>query len=190
MKKIFFLLLLIEGECASAQNGFEKMFSTIRLTTIDQKIFSFDEIKKNTACVFIFMLPDCPACESYSLTLNQLQDKFKSYGIHFYGVFPGYFNTIAEMKAFRIRYRINFLLMTDPENQLVKSIGAKIAPEAFVVNNAGKIIYRGRIDDWMYAVGKKKPMVTTHELQDALNAVVQHQPIKNPQTKAIGCIIE
>ena len=190
MKKVFLACILFLVETVSAQKDFENNYSSTRLTTIDQKIFSFDELKKNTASVIVFLLPDCPACESYSLTLNQLQEKFKSYGIRFYGVFPGHYNTVAEMKAFQIRYRINFPLMSDPDKKLVKSLGAKVSPEVFVISNTGKIIYRGRIDDWMYAVGKMKPGVTTHELRDALSAVIQHQPLKIPETKAIGCIIE
>ena len=177
-------------ETIFAQQKFESNFSDIQLSTIDQNIFSCNEIIKNTASVFIFLLPDCPACESYSLPLNKLQEKYKASGIRFYGVFPGQYNTIEEMKNFQSRYHINFLLMTDPEKKLVSSLGAKVAPEAFVVNSEAKVIYRGRIDDWMYAVGKKKPVVTSRELQDALNALVNHVPVKVSETKAIGCIIE
>jgi len=191
MKKIFsFLLIGFFVETVSAQKNFETIFSSIRLSTLEQKIFSPDELKKNTASVFIFLLPDCPACESYSRTLNQLQEKFRSSGIRFYGIFPGDYNTLSEMKDFQTRYHISFLLLTDPEKKLVKSLGAKVVPEVFVMNNTGKILYRGRIDDWMYAVGKKKPTITTHELQDALNGIVNHQPLKISETKAIGCIIE
>ena len=187
MKKILLLILLICIELSSAQR---LTLSSLKLETLDQKFFSLDEIKKNTASVFIFLLPDCPACQSYSLTLNQLSKKFESSHIAFYGVFPGDYNTVREMKEYQTRYHINFLLMTDPGKKLAKSLAAKVVPEAFVVNAEGKILYRGRIDDWMYAVGKKKPTVTRHELQDALNAISLHQPIKVAETKAIGCIIE
>ncbi|MCX6292336.1 MAG: redoxin domain-containing protein [Bacteroidetes bacterium] len=190
MNKIIAILFFICVEMVSAQNAFEKNYSSIQLTTPDQKIFSLNEIKKNTASVFVFLLPDCPSCQSYSLTLNQLCDQFKPSGIQFYGVFPGHYNTSEEMNEFQSRYHIRFLLMTDPEKKLVKSLGAKVSPEVFVVDNHGKILYRGRIDDWMYGIGKKKISVNTHEFQDALNAIVHHQPIKVPETKAIGCIIE
>ena len=182
--------MFVAVENNSAQVVVEKNLSSIQFSTLDQKIFSFDAIKKNTASVFIFLLPDCPACESYSRTLNQLQKKFKSSGIQFYGVFPGHYNTLQEMKDYQSRYRINFLLMTDPEKKLVKSLGAKISPEVFVLSNTGKTLYRGRIDDWLYAVGKKKLRVTTHDLRNALDAIVQKKPLAVSETNAIGCIIE
>jgi peroxiredoxin len=185
MKKFVLLLFVICAEFVSAQNLF-----SIRLKTLDQKIFSLDVTRKNTASVFVFLLPDCPGCQSYSLTLNQLSKKFESSGIVFYGIFPGDYNTIQEMKDFQTRYHVNFLLLTDPDKKLAKGLAAKVVPEAFVVNNTGKILYHGRIDDWMYAAGKKKPSVTKHELLDALDAIAHHQPVKVPETKAIGCIIE
>jgi peroxiredoxin len=189
MKKKLVLLLLLCAVNISAQNLNAELHS-IQLKTIDEKAFSFDAIKKNTSSVFIFLFADCPACQSYSLTLNQLSKKFETSGIGFYGVFPGDYNTIQEMKEYQSRYHINFPLLTDPQSKLVKTFGAKVVPEAFVLNNDGKILYRGRIDDWMYAVGKKKPSITKHELQDALNAVSNHQSVKVTETKAIGCIIE
>ena len=185
MKKVLILLLVIFAGKASAQN-----LNSIQLKTLDQKEFSMEATKKNTATVFVFLFADCPACQSYSLTLNQLSKKFESSGIVFYGIFPGDYNTLKEMKDFQTHYHINFLLLTDPEKKLAKSLAAKVVPEAFVLNNDGKILYRGRIDDWMYAIGKKKPAITKHELQDALNAIILHQPIKVSETTAIGCIIE
>src|SRR5689334_15763595 len=100
-KTVVLLLLLINAGLIPAQKDFEKNFSSIHLATLDQINFSFDVIKKNTASVFIFLLPDCPACQSYSLTLNRFNEKFKPEGIVFYGIFPGNYNTLKEMKDFQ-----------------------------------------------------------------------------------------
>ncbi len=185
MKKGIIIVLLCMASHLSAQN-----LSAIHLKTLDEKEFSLEEIKKHSATVFVFLFADCPACQSYSLTLNQLSRKFESSDIQFYGVFTGDYNTTAEMKDFQKDYKINFLLLKDPEKKLAKRLSAKVVPEAFVVDETGNILYRGRIDDWMYAVGKKKPAITKHELQDALSSVVSRQAIKIKETKAIGCIIE
>ena len=189
-RKIVIAIFLLTIKIVSAQKGFTKDFFSIHLSTLENKNFTTDEMKANKISVIVFLLPDCPSCQSYSLTLNELSSKFKSSGIAFYGVFPGHYNTQEEMNEYKNTYHINFLLLKDPDKVLVKNLNAKITPEAFVIDNAGNILYRGRIDDWMYAVGKKKPSVTTHELQDALTAVSQHRVIKVKETKAIGCIIE
>jgi peroxiredoxin len=185
MKKTLLILFLFFAKYLSAQSIY-----SVQLKMLDQKTFALDKIKKNTATVFVFLLPDCPASQSYSLTLNQLAKKFESSGIEFFGVFPGDYNTIDEMKDFQRTYRIGFSLLIDDQKILVKNLSAKVAPEVFVIGSKGQTLYRGRIDDWMYAVGKKKPVIKTHELEDALNAIAHHQPVKVSETKAIGCIIE
>jgi len=190
MKKILFCLLLNAIGPVSAQSNFANEFTHIQLSYLDNKLFSADAITKNAASVFIFLLPDCPASQSYSLTLNELCSAFKSSGVAFYGVFPGHYNTPEEMKEYQDNYHVLFPLITDPEKKLVKSLGAKIAPEVFVVNSSGQTLYHGRIDDWMYAAGKKKLTITSHELKDALTALVHHQPPKVKATQAVGCIIE
>lgn len=190
MIRLFFIFFFLMADFCSAQKLSGNTSTELQLFTLEQKVFSIDQIKNNLASVFIFLLSDCPACESYSLTLNKLNNQFKTSGIRFYGVFPGHYNTEEEMKGYQSKYRINFLLMTDPDKKLVKKLGAKIAPEVFVLNNTAQTVYRGRIDDWLYAVGKKRLKVTSHELQNALNEIVEKKVVKVSATNAIGCIIE
>ena len=162
----------------------------LKLKSLSNENYALNNLEYNKWSVIVFLLPDCPACESYSSTLNSLRTKYKNSGIEFYGVFPGIYNSIAEMKDFQKNYKINFPLLVDPEYNLVKTLNAKIVPTAFLIDNTGNILYQGRIDDWMYALGKKRVVITTHELNDALKAVTTDKPITITETKAIGCIIE
>jgi len=190
MKKTLTCFFFMMVESVFAQPDFANHYSQIHLFNLDQKPFSAGEIRKNPASVFIFLLPDCPSCQAYSVTLNELYATFKSNGVAFYGVFPGSYYTMDEMKAYQHDFHVLFPLITDPDKKLLKSLGAKIAPEVFVVDASGQTLYHGRIDDWMYAVGKKKLSATTHELKDVLTAFVQHRPLKTKATPAVGCIIE
>jgi len=83
---IIFLLFALNGFSQKRTNAPEILSSVLK--TPDGKIFRMYETRKLIASVFIFMLPDCPACENYSLTLNTLAKKYKAAGIMFYGVFP------------------------------------------------------------------------------------------------------
>jgi len=190
IKLLQFFLCCFGPVLACAQIQMLGRFESISLKNLSGELFSFRELKKNTATVIVFLLPDCPACQSYSTTLNKLNEQYQKDGVAFYGVFPGTYNTLEEMNEFKNTYHIKFPLLCDPDKKLVKTIAAKVTPEVFVLNHETNIVYRGRIDDWMYALGKKKPVITTHELADALHAVVHHQPAKVSQTTAIGCIIE
>ena len=81
-------------------------------------------------------------------------------------------------------------LLRDPENKLVKALGATITPEVFVLNGQYEVMYSGRIDNWAYELAKKRKLITAHDLQDALEAMLAGKKVIVTQTKAVGCFIE
>ena len=147
------------------------------------------ETRKFAASVFVFMLPDCPACENYSLTLNTLAKKYKAAGIMFYGVFPPFVKSDS-IEKFRTTYKINFPLLVDYNKELLNAFDAHVAPSVYVINETTSLLYHGRIDDWMYAVGKKRTVISNHELEDALIAISSGKKIKVTQTQPVGCLID
>jgi peroxiredoxin len=189
MKKLFLLCLLVTAQVSAQKKLSAEEIITSLLKTPDGKIFRMYETRKYTASVFVFLLPDCPACENYSRTLNTLSDKFKSNGIQFYGVFPDFIKA-AEIDNFRKTYHISFPLLMDYNKELLNAFDAHVAPSAYVINETTLLMYRGRIDDWMYAVGKKRTVITNHELEDALQAIADHKPVKVNQTQPVGCLID
>ncbi|MBV8833214.1 MAG: hypothetical protein JO108_28800, partial [Acidobacteriaceae bacterium] len=62
-----------------------------------------------------------------------------------------------------------------------------VAPEAAVFDSGGKLIYHGRIDDRWIEIGKSRPAPTTHDLEDAISAVLARRTVAHPETRAIGC---
>lgn len=53
----------------------------------------------------------------------------------------------------------------------------------------GKVLYLGRIDDWFGDLGKKRPAPTTHDLRDALHALLAGGEPAVARTVAVGCDI-
>ncbi len=167
----------------------QAVFNT-QLETLDEKTFNLSDWKNNKFTVVLFLLADCPACQSYSLTLNNLTKQFSSCGVKFYGVFPGHYGTLQEDLEFKTNYKISFPLLRDPEKKISSLLHAKVAPEAFLIDRNGKVLYRGRIDDWMYAVGKKRIKINSNDLQNAISESCAGKDVSKPATQAIGCIIE
>jgi hypothetical protein len=66
---------------------------------------------------------------------------------------------------------------------------ATITPTAVIVDRAGELRYRGRIDNLYAALGKTRQVVTSHDLRDALDAVLAGRAVQRPDTEAIGCFI-
>ena len=165
-------------------------FFQFTLRDLNNKPVNLETYRKNKATVVIFLLSDCPASESYSSKLNKLAKKYEKDNVKFIGIFPGTYSTDKELLTFQKNYKVTFPLLKDSEMHLVKYLKASIAPMCFVIDNNSKIIYKGRIDDWLYALGKKRSNVTENNLEDALISVVKGTQLKVKETNAIGCILE
>jgi thiol-disulfide isomerase/thioredoxin len=147
-------------------------------------------ITKRKPTVFIFISPECPLCQSYTLTINQLIKKYTNSGIQFIGIVPGNDFSTQQVLNFTRTYNSILPIWFDKQLKLTKSIGATITPEVFFVSNNGLLMYSGRIDNWAYELSKKRKVITQHDLIDAIEAYINHKPITTTKTKAVGCFIE
>lgn len=150
----------------------------------------FTEKVSGNASVYFFLSPECPLCQSYALTIQQLFAEFSKQGIEMIGIIPGTDFSAATIADYQKRYHIPIPLYTDEQLVLVKKYKVTITPEVIVLDKNNKVVYQGRIDNWAYALGKKRKVITEHNLKDALTSIIKHKPIVVAKTKAIGCFIE
>lgn len=162
----------------------------INLSTIEGEKATISPLKSSPITVFVFLLPDCPACQSYTLTLKTLHKDFSRAGIRFIGVFAGKFSKQEEMIAFQKEYELPFPLYVDLEHRFIRQLQVHVSPEVVVLDQSGNILYRGRIDDWMYAVGKKRKVIRHHDLRNALESIKNGSLPDPSATSPVGCIIE
>jgi hypothetical protein len=86
-------------------------------------------------------------------------------------------------------YGYKFEALRDPGHEPVKLAKARVTPEAAVFSTHGELLYHGRIDDRYVDFGKSKREPTTHDLQDAIDAVLAGKPVRLPETRAAGCYL-
>ena len=137
--------------------------------------------------VFIFVLPDCPVCNSYVPELKRLRQAFPQ--IEFYRVYADPALTATEARRHSKEYDFGFPGLLDPEQQLVRKSGATRTPEAAVFSPEGKLLYRGRIDDRYVDFGKKRDAPQQRDLENALNAILTNKSVQWPDKAPIGCFI-
>lgn len=189
MKKyLTFTLLLCLPWCFSFTNA-DKL-SAIPLLDLKGKKVYLNQINKHKATVLIYVSPECPLCQSYSLTINNLIETYAPKQVAFYGIVPGLDYDVADILKYQRTYKSRLPLYRDTEKKTVQLIGATITPEVFVLNQAGALVYAGRIDNWAYELGKKRKVITEHNLRDALVSVLANRPVLVKKTKAVGCFIE
>ncbi|HLG36281.1 MAG TPA: redoxin family protein [Bacteroidia bacterium] len=165
--------------------------NSLSLKSLDGKDFPVsDLLKHHRANVFYFLMPGCPMCESYTLTINKLAQKFSARGISAFAVFPIPDYSDEEIISYRDSYHVTIPFYRDVNYSFSNVLGVTVAPEVFVLDSAGAVLYSGSIDNWAYATGKKRMEATEHFLKDALENIVNSKPIAIKSTTAYGCLIE
>ena len=77
----------------------------------------------------------------------------------------------------------------DTDAGLAARVGVTVTPSAALVDHSGQVRYRGRIDNLYVALGRPRRVVTVHDLEDAIRAVVGGRPVALAETPAVGCAI-
>lgn len=161
-----------------------------QLEVADGSMMDLESLKQNTASVFVFVAPDCPLSQNYTLTLNELAKQFESKSVQFYGVIAGDWFDKSEIDEFITTYNTQFPILLDRDFRLAKLFDATITPEAFTVDGDGNILYQGAIDNWAGELGQHRTVITEHYLRDALTRIVLGKSVQITATQAVGCYIE
>ena len=165
-------------------------FKGMSLKNLEGKYEFIGNFNKKKAYVIFFLSPECPLCQSYSLTIKKLHEKFKSQGIDFVAIIPGTEYSLLKIVEYRNGYGLkNIPFYLDPNYAFAKQSKASITPEVFVLNQNNHLVYSGRIDNWAYELGKKRAVITSHDLEIVLQNLSAGKEVKPYQTKAVGCFI-
>jgi peroxiredoxin len=138
--------------------------------------------------IVLFYSPECPMCQSYTLTIKRLSVAFPE-AFHWVVVFAGKGYSTQEIIAFRDKYQFNFTLLADTAFTLANALKATVTPEVYLISKEGKILYQGAVDNWLMELGKKRPAATKHYLAEAMEATLAQRKIVVSKTTAKGCLI-
>ena len=159
----------------------------LTFTDLDGRLHAPLRNTNSPATVLLFVMHDCPAANGYWPEFSRIAARFTNAAFFVVHADPDLTSAGAHTHA--QDYSIAVPVLLDPKQKLAKAVGATVSPEAVVVSPKGRRLYRGRIDDRVAALGKKRPQPTTRELRDALEAIEQAKPVRVKETKAIGCYL-
>jgi hypothetical protein len=163
------------------------LFFILDVTGIQRQPLHVTQGKAN---VLFFITNDCPIANSYAPEIARICASYETKGIHCTLVYadPALTDAAARQHAQDFHHG-NYPKIVDRQHELVKATGVTITPEAAVIDRAGKVVYRGRIDDSYAAIGQPRRPAKTFDLRNALDAMIAGKAIHNPNTQAIGCYI-
>jgi hypothetical protein len=141
------------------------------------------------AGVLLFVSTDCPVSNRYAPEIQRLCTAAAVRGVPCTLLYED-----ADVRPDAVRthlreYGYALPAAIDTDGAVAAAVKATITPEAVVVDRGGGVRYRGRIDNLFAALGTSRQVVTSHDLRDAIDAVVANRPVARPQTDAIGCFI-
>lgn len=140
--------------------------------------------------VMLFLSPECPLCQNYTVAIRSLQKEYAAKGIPFIGIVSGNFYTKEQVRRYQVKYNLEMDILFDPDFKLSEYYGATVTPEAAFLDKKGELKYRGAIDNWAISLGKKRLNTTEHYLSDALDNFLSGNKINPDETKPVGCFIE
>lgn len=161
------------------------------LSGVDGKKYGLASAKESDILVIVFMCNHCPYIQACIERLVRLSNDFQNRGVYFIGInsndgeqYPE--DNFEAMKEFAAEHDIQFPYLHDESQEVARAYNAQCTPDIFVYDKDRKLAYHGRIDDnW-----KDSDKVTSQDLRNALEALLNGKPVSEDQHPSMGCSIK
>lgn len=159
---------------------------------VSGKYLSINDVIGENGLVVMFICVHCPYVIHLQEEIAFVAEKYQHKGIGFVAIssndINGYPQDAPEfMKEQAEDQDFNFPYLFDEDQTVAKAYEAACTPEFYLFNNELKLVYRGRFD--AASPGNTEP-VTGDELRDAMDCLLNDEPISDDQHPSIGCNIK
>lgn len=156
----------------------------------DDKHHTLGELKGKLSVVII-SCNHCPYVIAYEERIVDIAKKYGGRDVDFLAVnandatrYPD--DGMQPMKARSRERGFPFPYVRDDAQSFVRALGARFTPEVYVFDAEKKLRYHGRIDD----NHRDASRVTSHDLTNALDALLDGKEPPAAQTTAFGCSVK
>ncbi|MDF1824629.1 MAG: redoxin family protein [Verrucomicrobiales bacterium] len=162
--------------------------SDISLTDLHGNSVNPLKVSGKSAVVLFFISPYCPTSNTFAPYMKDISEAFEE-NFTFFSIHSDTSVTDQDRATHAQLMKINHPVLKDGEQLLAKKLGATTTPEVVVIDAEGKTRYQGRINDLYLGPTQKQKEPTSHDLRDALEAIIHGKPVPAPRTEATGCSI-
>jgi peroxiredoxin len=138
--------------------------------------------------VVVFVNPECPVVKRYGPRLCELCGRYEPQGVAFVGIDANVGASAARMDEFVRASRLRMPILHDIDQSVADRLGARCNSEAFILDQARVVRYRGRIDD-QYRPGVDRAQASRADLELGLTELLAGKPVSVPVTECAGCFI-
>jgi peroxiredoxin len=169
-----------------------KEVKDFQLKNCSNQLISFSNYKTAKGFIIVFTCNHCPFAKLYTKRLNALNDAFIGKDIPLIAINPMDTTiyedeTLSDMKEKALKENFSFPYLQDSKQLVAKSFYASHTPQAYVIwkeNDKWIVKYSGAIDD-----NGQHPELANSYISNAVNQLLNNQPITKPETVNLGCTI-
>jgi peroxiredoxin len=167
------------------------------LPGVDGAIHKLSDYSASRVLVVIFTCNHCPIAQMYERRIAQLNADYKDRGVSVVAIEPNdpqairideldssdISDSLEEMKVRAECKHLSYPYLYDGETQSVtNAYGPQATPHAFVFDSDRRLRYEGRVDN-----SYRLELVTTHEVRDAIDALLAHREVEVKHAGVFGC---
>jgi len=168
--------------------------SDFELKNVDGKMISLSDFKDAKGFIITFTCNTCPFAIAYEDRIIALNNKYASKGYPVIAINPNNPNvqpgdSYKSMQERAQEKNYSFPYLVDEGQHVYPKFGATKTPHMFVLQKTKKgnvVKYIGAIDDNYKDAGAVK----TKYVENAVDALLKGETVKETETKAIGCSIK
>lgn len=155
-------------------------------------IISLANFADQKGLLVMFICQHCPFVKHIQIELAKLGQDYQNKGLGMVAIssndvenYP--LDSPENLKKMAEELGFNFPVCYDETQEIAKAYTAACTPDFFLFDQAQKLVYRGQLDD---SRPSNNLPVTGQDLRQAIDLILNNQPISEDQKPSIGCNIK
>lgn len=188
---LLFLPLFVQAKGIDVGSSFPALKKEVAsMKATDGKNYTIEQIIGKKGTLVIFTCNHCPYAVKWQDRIAKLGNEYKKKGFGVIAInsndpesnpMDNFEGMVERAKLLKLE----FPYVVDSTSSVAKAYGAQKTPEIFLFNTAGKLVYKGAVDDHY-----DQTKVEKHWLKAALDNLIAGKKIDPSSTKAVGCGIK
>ncbi len=180
------------GPNCQAHQKATDMAPAFTLANYDGAKVSLDDFKGKIVVIEWFSYK-CPFCVYHYETVPTMHDLVEKYGdknVQFLSINSTSWQTTEDNKAFAKKNKVSYPILDDRTGEIGRAYGATRTPHMFIINEKGKIVYQGGIDNAPMGKLPKGQDKVMNFVDMALAEITEGNEITIQKTKEYGCTVK
>lgn len=160
--------------------------------TVSEQTMNLQSLKGTQGTLIMFICNHCPFVKHVNPEIARLGKEYQAKGIGFIAISSNDVDNYPQDAPHLMRWtaqqeNYTFPYLYDETQKVAKAYHAACTPDFYLFDADLKLIYRGQIDD--SRPGNDIPL-TGEDLRNAMDALINDEPIDQDQKPSLGCNIK